>query len=206
MIYIYGDSHSSFSFRNLKFDNTDLNCPSITMFRIGRDNIIINFDKENIQKNDIIVITYGEIDCRCHIQRQINLGLNEDDIINKLVNDYFKTLKNNFTDIDVKIIILGVIPPVKQYDFEQINDPLFSDVKFIGSDEDRVRFTNKMNTLLEELSNENNYIYFNPYSYYTRPDGTLKYEFSDGKVHLGENTFFLERFNDLYTKININTV
>ena len=94
---------------------------------------------------------------------------------------------------------------VKQYDFEQINDPLFSDVKFIGSDEDRVRFTNKMNILLEELSNKNNYIYFNPYSYYTTPDGTLKYEFSDGKVHLGENTFFLERFNDLYTKININT-
>jgi hypothetical protein len=59
MIYIYGDSHSSFSFRNLKFEHTDLNCPGITMFRIGRDNIIINFYKENIQKNDKIVITYG---------------------------------------------------------------------------------------------------------------------------------------------------
>ena len=59
-----------------------------------------------------------------------------------------------------------------------------------------------MNNLLEKMSINNNYIYFNPYSYYTRADGTLKYNLSDRTVHLGDNTFFLERFIDLYTKIN----
>ena len=47
-----------------------------------------------------------------------------------------------------------------------------------------------------------NYIYFNPYSYYERPDGTLKSEFSDSNVHLGNNSVFLEQFMYLYTKIN----
>ena len=73
MIYIYGDSHGGFSFKNLKLDHKNCICNSITMFRIGRDNHIINFNKDIIMnKNDIVILCYGEIDCRCHIQQQIN--------------------------------------------------------------------------------------------------------------------------------------
>lgn len=204
MIYIFGDSHASYSFRNLKLEYRDLHMASITMFRIGRDNIIINFNKNIIQKDDIIVMAYGEVDCRCHIQRRINLGLNEDDVINELVTNYIRTIKNNTEGIDAKIIIVGVIPPTKQNDYESIHGPIMHEFPFVGKDEDRVRFTNKVNTLLEEMANQNNYIYFNPYSYYTRPDGTLKYELSDNIVHLGSNSnsYFLERFTELYSKIN----
>ena len=74
MIHIFGDSHSQFSFKNLNLQYTDNSQYSITMFRIGWDNIIINYNKNNIKPNDIIIIGYGEVDCRCHIQRQINLG------------------------------------------------------------------------------------------------------------------------------------
>ena len=172
------------------------------MFRIGRDNIIINYDKDNIKKGDTIVLSYGEVDCRCHIQRQVNTGINEDDVINELVNNYFKTIKNNTIDIDAKIIIVAVIPPTRQYDCERILGPILHEFPFVGSDEDRVRYTNKVNTLLEKLSIINNYIYFNPYSYYERPDGTLKHELSDLNVHLGDNLVFLEKFTDLYTKIS----
>ena len=198
MIYIYGDSHASFSFRNLTLNYKDLHCPSITMFRIGRDNIIINFNKDIIKKDDIIILSYGEIDCRCHIQRQINLGINEDNVINELVNNYFKTIKNITTNIGAKIIIVAIIPPTKQLDYEIIHGPILHEFPFVGSDESRVRYTNKTNKLLEEMSIKNNYIYFNPYSYYTKPDGTLKYELSDKIVHLGNNSFFLENFIDLY--------
>jgi hypothetical protein len=51
------------------------------MFRIGRDNNIINFNKQQIKEKDTILLVYGEIDCICHIQKQINLGKEED--INK---------------------------------------------------------------------------------------------------------------------------
>ena len=201
MIYIYGDSHAHFSFRNLKLDYTDLSHSAITMYRIGRDNIIINFNKDIIQKNDIIILSYGEIDCRCHIQRQLILGRNEDDIINELVTNYFTTIKNNTLNIDSKIIIVGVIPPTKRNDYEIIHGPIKHEFPFIGSDEDRVRYTKKVNKLFEELSIKNNYIYFNPYSYYERPDGTLKYELSDKLVHLWDNSYFLEKFVELYKNI-----
>jgi hypothetical protein len=172
------------------------------MFRIGRDNIIINYHRDSIQKGDTIVLSYGEVDCRCHIQRQINIGKHEDDVINELVNNYFKTIQNNTIDIDAKIIIVGIIPPTRQYDCERIHGPIQHEFPFVGSDEDRVRYTNKVNKLLEKLSIIHNYIYFNPYSYYERSDGTLNHELSDLNVHLGDNSFFLEKFIDLYTKIS----
>jgi len=154
MLYIYGDSHARISFKNLKLPYRDCSESSITMFRIGRDNIIINFNKNEIKQNDVLVLVYGEVDCRCHIQRQINAGNAEDDIIKELVNNYFKTIKNNIGDDNLKIIIVGVIPPTKQIDYETLHGPIRHEFPFIGTDEARVRYTNKVNILLEEMSNK----------------------------------------------------
>lgn len=172
------------------------------MFRIGRDSHIINFDKENIAKdtntNNLIILSYGEIDCRCHIHRQVNLQRDEDDIIYELVNNYIKAIRNNTEGIDANVVIVGVIPPTKKSDYENLHGRITHKFPFIGSDEDRVRYTQKINKLLEELSNKNDFNYFNPYHHYTRDDGTLKYELSDNVVHIGDNTYFLEQFIELY--------
>jgi len=201
MIHIYGDSHANRSFKNLKLPYNDLHCNSITMFRIGRDNIIIRFSKNMIKNGDILVMVYGEVDCRCHIQRQVDLGRNEDDVINELVTNYFNTIKNNTVDLDVKIIIVGIIPTTKQYELESIHGPIRHEFPFVGSDKNRVIYTNKVNKLLEEFANKNNYIFFNPYSYYTREDGTLKFELSDSFGHLADNSVFLEKFVELYLQL-----
>jgi len=203
MIYIYGDSHAHFSFKNLTLPHYNLWRASITMHRVGRDNKIINFINADFlqNNNNIIIFAYGEVDCRCHIQRQIDMGRVEDEIINELVTNYIRTIKSNITAANVKVIIVGVIPPTKQTDYEGRHGPITHEFPFVGSDENRVRYTRKMNNLLEELANNNNYIYFNPYSYYTRDDGTLKYELSDLNVHLGDNSQFLKNFNDLHETI-----
>jgi hypothetical protein len=105
---------------------------------------------------------------------------------------------NTIANKNVKIIMVAVIPPTKQSDYESLHGPILHDFPFVGSDEDRVRYTKKVNKKIEELAKENHFIYFDPYSYYTRKDGTLKHELSDGMVHLGNNSYFLEKF---YTKI-----
>jgi hypothetical protein len=94
-----------------------------------------------------------------------------------------------------------VIPPINQTEFESLNGPITHEFPFVGSDEDRVRYTLKINRFLEQKCIENDYLYFNPYDYYTRTDGTLKYEYSDKNVHLKDNVFFLEKFIELYKKI-----
>jgi len=118
-------------------------------------------------------------------------------IIHELVNHYFNTIKQNTDHLDATVIIVGVIPPTRQEDYEILHGPILHEFPFVGSDEDRVRFTNKVNLLLEEYSKIHHCIYFNPYSYYARPDGTLKHELSDTNVHLGNNSYFLECFSVL---------
>jgi hypothetical protein len=201
MIYLYGDSHAQFSFNGLELQNKNYYESSITMFRVGRDNTIVNFNIHELTQNDIIVLVYGEVDCRCHIKRQIDLGKYEDDVIYELVDNYFKTIQNSGLNNNLKIIIVGVIPPTNQSEYERINEPIWHEFPFVGSDEERVRFTQKVNILLEEMSNKHNYNYFNPYSYYTREDGTFKHQYSDTTVHLKDNSVFLEKFTELCNRI-----
>ncbi len=201
MIFIYGDSHGDHCFKRLEpaIQIKNLYEMSITMFRVGRDNKILNFNKSDVDMNDTVILSYGEIDCRCHIQRQINTGRNEDDVITELVDNYFRTIQNNLSNN--KIIIVGVIPPTKQSDYEKLNGPITHEYPFVGTDQDRVRYTNKVNRLIDDRCAISGYIYFNPFDYYTRPDGTLKYEFSDSTVHLGNNTVFLEKFIEMYNSL-----
>ena len=44
MIYLYGDSHANHSFAKLSEPHQNLFQQSVTMFRVGRDRIIPNFD------------------------------------------------------------------------------------------------------------------------------------------------------------------
>ncbi len=200
MLYIYGDSHSFFSFKNLTIPYETRHQFSITMFRVGRDNTIINFNPAEHDSESIICVAYGEVDCRCHIRRQIKLFRTEDSVIRELVTNYFRTLQNNIKNVK-KVIVVGVIPPTRRYDYESLNGPITHQFPFVGTDSDRVRYTLKVNALIERFCNMHGYIYFNPYAYYTRDDGTLKYEFSDKNVHLGDNSYFLERFGELYTTL-----
>ncbi len=202
MIFIYGDSHANRSFKNLKLPYVDKHENSITMFRIGRDNIIINFNKNEHDDNSILCFTYGEVDCRCHIQRQINNGRNEEDIIHELVNKYFQTIKNNVNKYK-KIIIVGIIPTTRQYDYENIHGPILHEFPFVGTDDDRVRYTKKVNETIQKLCQDYDYIYFNPYNFYTREDGTLIFELSDTVGHLADNSFFLEKFIETINSINL---
>jgi len=204
MIIVYGDSHAFYSFKNAKIIINTMIEHGITMFRIGRDNTIINFNKIQDDKSDnVLCLCYGEIDCRIHISNQISLGRNEDDIISSLVTKYFTTLRNNIT-ICKNIIIVGIIPTKRHVDFDKHFNSVEHKIEdwMRGTDEERVRYTKKMNTLIEEQCKVNNYIYFNPYKFYENEDGTLKYEFSDPSVHLKNNVFFLQEFQNLLIKHN----
>lgn len=211
MIYIFGDSHARFSFMNLSLPHKNLYTSSYTMFRIGRDNILEGFKKEYFNSTDILCFAFGEVDCRCHINKQIALGRNEDEIIQELVSNYFRTINNNLipTKIEIlnnnnRVIIVGVIPPIKKDEYESINGPIKHSFPILGTDDERVRFTRKVNKKIEELCKVHSYSYFNPYSEYEDLNGNLRFEVSDTLVHLKKNEHFLHKFNELYQNI-INT-
>lgn len=190
MLYIFGDSHAHFSFKNLKISHQNMHQSSVTMFRVGRDNKIVNYNANIDITTNTVLLCYGEVDCRCHIGKQVNLGRNEDDVINELATCYFKTISNSIKN--AKVIVASIIPPTARNDYETINGPILHEFPFINSDDDRTRYTNKLNKKIEELCNMHNYIYFDGYSFYRRESGMFSYEFSDECVHLKDNLNFIE--------------
>jgi hypothetical protein len=192
MIYIFGDSHGEFSFKNL--DLPHINCKEygITMNRIGRDNRIINFDNNYNNYQNIFVLVYGEIDCRNHIKKQINYGRKTEEVCHTLVSKYFETIKNNIIKYKI-IIITAVIPATNEEKYNTNNN----DFPFLGSNIERKIYREKINEYIKLFCNQNNFIYFDPYDKYIDTDGLLNYELSDKNVHIGDSKFILENFKSL---------
>lgn len=200
MIHIFGDSHGGFLLKGSDIDYSDHSYPSVTMHRIGRDNIIVNYDKSYESTNSIFVFQYGEVDCRCHIHRQKILVRDVDEICNELVVQYFNTIKNNIKQYK-QIIICAVVPATQKHECENIHGPIKHEFPFVGTDDERVIYTNKMNILLKQKCLENNFIYFDPYDYYKNSNGTLNFSLSDNNVHIGDNRHIIEKFKDILKDI-----
>ena len=198
-INIYGDSHAMLAFNNFTTNHRNLFEYAITMHRIGRDNFIYNFHPSHNNSNTIFCLVYGDVDVRCHIGKQVLLGRDETTICSELVVQYFKAIQSTIRQYKA-IIIVGISPPVDSNDHTHSNHVPFI-VPFIGTNEERVRYTEIMNKLLKEYCIKYRYIYFNPYDFYRREDGCLKYELSDNCLHIGDNKHFLGQFNALMYSI-----
>ena len=199
MIFIFGDSHADFNFRNLDIPHHNLREYSRTMHRIGRDNIIINFNEKFNNKENIFIILYGEVDIRCHVKRQIDLGFDEFEVIDKLVENYFNTIKNNIKEYK-KIIICSVTPPVNAKDHEKMFGIITHEFPILGTDEQRVLWTKYINTKLEEYCNKNNFSFLDVYEHYSTKEGLLNWELSDYNAHIQKNDFILTELKKLLIK------
>ena len=67
----------------------------------------------------------------------------------------------------------------------------------IGTDEERVLYTQLMNRSLKEKCIEEGFTFFNYYDDYARLDGTLKFELSDGICHIKDNSMLLEKLEKI---------
>ncbi len=202
MIHIFGDSHANNNFKNLKYNNV-LNhyLNSITMHRVGRDKLnFINFKSYGINDNDIIIYQIGEVDCRCHIGKQLLLQRDFETIINELVNNFIDSIKENLNNYNnLKIIICCIPPPMNQQYFENIYGPITHEFPFIGTNLERIEYTKKVNNLLKTKCLENSFYFLDYYNFYTNDEGTLKTELSDNICHISQNEFVL---NELYKIID----
>jgi hypothetical protein len=161
------------------------------MHRIGRDGLIVNW--KPCDPDDTVVLAYGEVDCRGHIGKQISLGRNEDDIITELTSEYIRTVARI---VRAHVVIVAVIPPTTNAEYRNENPS--GGFPFVSSDDDRVRYTKKVNQSLASLCLQHNFVFFDPYAPYTREDGCLRRELSDGNVHIGDTTHVLSQFRPAF--------
>jgi len=194
-LHIYGDSHALVSFEGLTIPHRNLFEFGITMHRVGRDQDIIHFKDTHNNKQRIFCLNYGEMDVRCHIGKQVIKGRAWEEVCDVLVTNYFASIRKNIKEYKA-IIIVAIIPPTDVNDHTHANN-----LPFIGTNSERVEYTNRINELLEKGCEQYGYIYFNPYTFYRREDGCLKHELSDTSIHIGKNSEFLREFCELYNKV-----
>lgn len=202
MIHIFGDSHANFNFRNLKYTNYNYYANSTTLHRVGRDKLdLINFKNYNINNNDLVVYQFGEVDCRCHIGKQLLLNRDLTDIINELVDNYIESIKTNIHDYNnIQIIICCIPPPMDRDYYENKYGPITHEFPFVGTNEERIQYTKLMNKRIEESCTANNFIFFN-YHYLYSNNGLLKLELSDDICHIKDNTVLLEEFYKIFINL-----
>lgn len=184
-IYAIGDSHC------LVFGTIDLvfTCKTlgpVTMYRAGQGKVHF---KSAFYDESIVVFCFGEIDVRAHVWKQIQLGRNEDEVINKLATDYINELKKHTSYY--KIIVSSITPPINAAESE---DP---ELPIRGSREQRARYTKKLNGKLKVLCAENNLLFLDSYNDYADKNGLLRKELSDGSHHIGNATRLRQRLSEL---------
>lgn len=135
---------------------------------------------------DYIMLIFGEPDVRIHFHKQIHtLKRDEDEVINTLVTSLITKLKS-FIPSNMKIIIRYILPPRESSMFNVDNN------KYIpqGTLDERIRYTNKLNSALKYLSTENNIYFFdNIYkNELINQRGELADKYCDGQTHYNNNT------------------
>jgi hypothetical protein len=147
----------------------------------------------------VFFLAYGEVDARAHIGKQVHYGRHHEDVSRDLVHRYLNTVKTQITSYRA-IIIMAVPPPTASEDHRQCNlhtPSTGGPLPFVGTDSDRLIYTGRMNELLADGCSSYGFVFFNPFSFYTRKNGTLKYELSDKCIHVGKSEYFLEQFYSL---------
>jgi hypothetical protein len=198
MIYIFGDSHARFNFKNLKQRHNNLSKDSITMFRVGRDGLkFIDFKYVGIGDGATVIYAFGEVDARCHVGRQVLLCNEANTIIDKLVDDYIESIKININNMNIKIIICCIVPPMDKGKYESFHGPQSHDfdLPFVGTNEERIGYTVYMNKKLKEKCEANKFIYLDFYKYYLNDNNTLDWTKSDHVVHIIDNEYILDLVN-----------
>jgi len=194
--YVFGDSHARFNMTNFSKDHYNFSVNSITMFRAGRDNELLGFSKDMISFDNTFIFFYGEIDARAHVHRQIMAGRVLEDIVEELTSNFMRTIKNNITSYK-KIIIGSITPSLRRSDYEDTWGPITHEWPMIGTDIERVLYTKLLNASLKKKSNDLGFIFLDVFNDYSREDGTLQFEKSDGICHIKDNSLLLEKLDSL---------
>lgn len=192
-IYTFGDSHSSSGFNKIHLDNVEIFInwmgPHL-LHSVGRDGLsLLNIKQHGLSAGDTVIFCFGEIDCRCHIDKYKS---NYKETIDTMVQKYINTIDLNANLIPgLKICVYNVVPPVRKSSHIENNS-----FPFLGTDEERKTYTKYMNSKLEECCNAKNYTFFNVYDKYTDTDGYLNPSLSDGNVHISNPVYMIEFIKD----------
>lgn len=156
---------------------------------------------QSVQEDDIMVYSFGEIDCRAHMCSENNF-IHYKDMIDQMVIRYFDAIATNKNSV---VLVNCIVPPMevpldKIKDKRTPQDP----TPFVGSNENRKSVILYLNQKLKEYCEKNKYIFLDVYDKYTDKNGFMKKEKSDSFgnhiIDFSEISLFLKNFIPINNK------
>ncbi len=133
---------------------------------------------KTIPKNSTIILCFGEIDCRCHILKQVQIqNKNTDKIIQNCIERYLFVIKE-IQKLNFNIFIWNLIPPSP---FELQEDRQFPSY---GNLKERKEVLLKFNKHLERELKQISIPFISIYKKLTNNEGTLSKKYLLDKIHL----------------------
>jgi len=193
-IHTIGDSHSIQPWKyipNIVNHHID-RCLAYSVGRDGLDRLNIKL-YDDIKEGDIVIFSFGEIDCRCHINRFITETKSYQNIIADIVDKYIKVIKLNLNIIDKNLTvgIFNIVPPQK------LPYPENPEFPFRGSSSERLNYVKQFNFDLKQHCDNEDFTFIDIYDKYADKDGFLNTKYSDGHVHIADPIFLIKYLKEL---------
>jgi len=186
ILHTFGDSHALHPWERIKLDNLNIkihilsrgnNFP-MTCSTFGFQKLkYLNIKDYEVNDNDIICFCFGETDCRFKLHKYKE---NYQELINKIVENYFKAIKLNVEQFHNILTIIVSVPPVVQFALEKNK----SSFPVLGEDSDRKKYSEYFNSQLKIKCLEYEYINLDSYNLYLNDAGYLNSLYSDNLCHI----------------------
>ncbi len=185
-IYVIGDSHSLF------YNNIDIckvwHAGAILAYNLIDKREVYNYIYENVPKYSKLLFCFGEIDCRLHLYKHLN--------IEECANRYIKAVKQ-FKN-DYSLIVAGPIASTPrenpQNEFQSSEYPTY------GTQVQRNLVTRDFNEALRRKCAQNKIKFFTLFYSLITPNYLTRLEFyNNDKVHLNKKLVLqaIETLNDI---------
>jgi hypothetical protein len=204
MIHIVGDSHTQI-FNDLP-SFTIYWLPTITASHVSHRLTEIYSVVEHIPKDELVMFSMGEIDCRVFLETKVEYyksltdSKNTIEIIESVVNRYFNVIKNNFSETHR----IGFWGPVASYTHKVSSSKELGyhpDMSFFMpgtySCSERNELTKIFNDRLKVLCDENGFVFMTMFYDMIDENMNTKENMTDG-IHLPGSLqpFIIEKFKE----------
>ncbi|MCX6771198.1 MAG: SGNH/GDSL hydrolase family protein [Candidatus Micrarchaeota archaeon] len=132
------------------------------------------------RKRDIVVVVFGEIDCRIHIYYQFKKNLEKipiEELMERTIGNYLSVLKQA-REKGYMLAVLGMPPASAQENSYKY--------PFYGDARTRSHISRKFNAMLAKACRENGFPFIDVYSASEDGNGFIRKEFARDEVHLNE--------------------
>lgn len=196
-VHTFGDSHSVMGWNTVYIINMHYLGPRLC-YSVGRDkDDLLDISKEEykVEEGDIVIFSFGSIDCTCHVHKYITETTTYQQVIDEIIEKYFLVLIDNVRKFKkIYPCVYNIVPPVRK-------DECFGNdaFPFRGTDEERRQYILYFNKKLKQKCEEHQFTFFDVYDLYCDKDGFINKKLSDGNVHIDKG-IYLQQFVDKLKK------